>query len=171
MASTPAPRWPGAELSAFALATFNLSCLLLVALVSAYANDALGGTLSQLGTGTGLAAFGLLWVCTWRCVRHPIVKRSLIARIDLRDALGDGLVWGGVEGWVVLGALLVLSDVALVAGGGVAAIPAALTLLGVGATFGGIVAFAIGGTVGVLVGAIDAALLALSFAGGRGTHD
>jgi len=143
-------------LLAFALATFHASLFLLAFLLFLYWQDVLRHVLPGLNTLLGLVLFMVLWACTWYTTRRAL--RDLEADDAL---LGRAARWGGVNGVLFL---LTLAAGQLVATVVLApqALPGALLFSAFLAVVGSIVAFGIGGVVGLVLASIDLALLAVA---------
>ena len=160
----------GRRLTAWGLATFHAAGFVLVLLVPLYAAGGLGTLLQGLNTATGLALFGALWAASWLCTRQALRRTVPVPtsaghtgsnerRPRLWVALGQGALWGGVNGVLFLlclfGALLPVILMQGLTGESAAA-------LGFYLAIGAVVALLLGAVVGVVFGAVDYALLALA---------
>jgi hypothetical protein len=166
----------GRRLGVFALGSFNLGLVTLLAIIALHLGGGLSEALSGLNTLVGLVLYGgLWWLVTWS------VGRST-GHLELRDAKlpswGDTLEAGTKGGAItgvalagVLGAFGVLFGLfGLVTGGEprssiVEAAQGIMLLLGavvIYALVGGLVAFVVGVTMGAVLALVDRALLGVA---------
>jgi hypothetical protein len=98
------PSTPNAGLLAFALATYNVTLLLVAAGLVVYLGGGLADALARIGTVAGIALFALLVGGTNACLRRIASEHSLTGTPRAAALLRAGARWGGVIGVVVLGA-------------------------------------------------------------------
>lgn len=140
-----------ADLVRWTFATFHAAALVLVAVWLVHLSGALGDLLGGLDTALGLGLYVLLWAIVWWATGRafddaPPGSSSVQARVTA------GFVYGGLTGagfllLVLVGAIVVF----LVTGGQLLAV----AVLGF---VGGIVAFIVGGLIGVAFAMLDAPL-------------
>jgi hypothetical protein len=152
------------RLAVWALATFHATLFVLVLVIIAYRGGGLGSLLASLNTLVGLGLFVALWcttvVATARALRgaDPLdarLDRARFARMALRAGSGNALAF-----LAVLGIVLIVGTIAATPEG-----PAHFSVLGTAvfiAPFAVAVAAVLGGIVGVVLAAIDLAMLGLA---------
>ncbi|MGH2354747.1 MAG: hypothetical protein ACRDI2_16900 [Chloroflexota bacterium] len=165
------------RLVALGLATFHTVGFVLILLVVLYIGGGLGSLLEGLNTAIGFVLFGALWAtngfCTQRALRRtlpasPASPGSPRGLRRLEVAIGQGVLWGGLNGVLFLlclvGVLLVSLIPSVAAGGldGLAQVPAAVFGFAIYAVLGAALAFVVGAIVGAVFGALDYTLLALA---------
>ena len=163
---------PGNQLILWAFATFHAVFFLAVLLLFLYLGGSLGRLLSALNTLVGLGLFGAFWLTTWvttrqgwRRLQWDISQTPNYARV-----LGQGVIWGGVNGVMFLGVLVLLfiGGLALSVLQSQAGRPIGEALFDLGAIpvfavcVGTPAAFMIGAATGLLLAGIDALLIAIA---------
>jgi hypothetical protein len=169
----PRPAEDTTGLIAFALATCNVSLLLLVVLLLGYRGGGLGEALEDVGTPLGLALFALLWGSTLWATNRALRGLGSLDQVSIPTACNRAVLWGGWNGVVVFlgllgGALVAISIGAVVdqepgdSGVQLAEVPVALGALAAYAAIGSLVAFVLGAGIGTLAAIIDVTLLSLA---------
>lgn len=146
------------RLEAVGLATAHVCLVGLAGVLALHATGSLGPALEPLGTGTGLALFGILWVVALATHHRGIDPASLRGPSGWAwvDLLAAGFAWGAITGagffWAI--AALGLGSVLLGDPTAVADIASVTTLL-LG-LIGTAMSLLVGGMIGVLAAMIDA---------------
>jgi hypothetical protein len=147
--------WPanaGRTLTAWALATFDLTLVVLLAVLAAHASGALGDLLGGLNTVLGVALFAYLWVLVSLAVRWALAAGS-IGETRLRTLALRGLAAGAATGVAFLLGVVLVAVVPRVVTTRLEPLSAALITL-----FGVAFAAPIGALLGLSVGLLDVAL-------------
>ncbi|MGH2499182.1 MAG: hypothetical protein ACRDF0_03705 [Candidatus Limnocylindria bacterium] len=165
MSAASEPRG-GEPLAAWTLATFHAVGFVLVLLVLVYRTGALGEILQGLSTVTGLALFLALWATTCATTRRALAGGRWSRAADGGDVgalVRAGARWGAANGLLFLAALAIAQGVtALVARPSLDTLRFVVGLSAFLATFGALVAFGLGGIVGLALAALDVAALAVA---------
>lgn len=172
---------PPGRLLTFGLATFHTLFFILILVLFLYSLGGLGDLLEGLNTLAGYVIFAALWTTTWWTTRQALrnyfkrriqggeenwIETMLRGEFEVSQVLVNGVIWGGINGFLFLIALAVillvyilfLTIAALL--GGSANPGASLTLilfLLIGSLLGAIV----GGVVGLILALVDGAVLGL----------
>jgi hypothetical protein len=155
------------EVFGWALGTLHATLFVLAIVVSAFRAGGLDDLLGGLNTLLGLGLYGGLWMLTWWTTTRAVagVDWRQVTAEDTGKLLLRGLRWGGATGVLVLLAVAVLLLANAMVGGiqGGGAGTDALVGIAVASTtgllIGSLVAFVLGGVVGVAFALIDVAAL------------
>lgn len=147
------------------LGTFHSVALVVALLALAYPGGGLGSLLSNLNTVVGLGLFVALWTTTLFTTRRALAGIDWLS--DDPTAMGTffwrALRWGAVNGLLFLALIAVVQLVtALAFAGPTTDIRAAVVVILFYGMFGLVFAAAIGGIVGVTLGALDIAALRIA---------
>lgn len=145
----------GDELRAWALGSFHVAVLTVVALLSVHSSGALGDLLRGLDTATGVVLYLVVWAAGWLATRAALARAPLDGNVAA--ALGQGVIWGGAAG---VAALLV--GLLVVAAPGLLTRGAPLSAFALITGIGGTVALVAGAVVGGLFALLDVALTRLA---------
>lgn len=152
----------------FALATFNVTVLLVAVLLLAYRRDPeLGERLGDLGTTAGLGLFALLWVAAVWATRGALRRLPHPLAMPVGRTLAQGMRWGGRAGVLVFLALefaVVVNGLATSAGtesasDAITGLALLVLYLAAVTAFGSAVAFVVGAAVGAAFALLDFAVL------------
>jgi hypothetical protein len=157
------------NLLVWSLATFHTGLFVLIPVVLLYLNGALGNLLRDLSTMFGVTVFGALWLTNWWCTRRAargIDWTALLRPVFDPRLLARGIVWGGINGILLLLALLIIA-LALLAPGAIAnqGLEAVSNFVAFGVfvlLLGLPIAFIIGAIMGLVFAVIDGILLQVS---------
>jgi hypothetical protein len=149
-----------------ALGTFHTIALVIALVWLAYRGSGLGSTLASLNTLVGLALFIALWAIALFTTRRALAGIDFLSDdpYEMGTFFWRALRWGAVTGMLFL---LVLGVVGLV-GSLVAASRGPFQLTGLlffalfYGSIGAVVSAAIGGVIGVTLGAVDIAALRIA---------
>jgi hypothetical protein len=150
-------------LRAWSLGSFHTAGFVLAVVLGVHLSGSLAGRLARLNTPMGIAAFLGLWAVTWRITKAALLKMDPpIEDAGSGDIVASMIVAGGWNG-VAIFAAIVLTNAAFAfarsSGAGTGAGLALLPILFLTAVLGSVLAFTIGGIVGFVCGAADAALV------------
>lgn len=143
----------GDPLLVWSLATFETVTIVLVGVLLGHTTGSLSDLLAGLGTVSGLAAFGYLWLLSLVATRWVIVDQTAteLASGELRTPLGRGLVGGAIVGsGLLLGAAAVLGVAGLLRGGTPQPL-SILLILGIATAFSLIVGAVVGLSLSVVI--------------------
>jgi hypothetical protein len=172
---------PLGRLVAFGLATFHALFFILILLFFLYSLGGLGDLLEGLNTLAGYVIFAALWTTTWWTTRQALrnyfkrrnqggeenwIETMLRGEFEVSQVFVNGVIWGGLNGFLFLIALavillvyvFVLSIAALLAG---SANPGASLTLILFVLIGSPVGAFVGGLVGLILALVDGAVLGL----------
>jgi hypothetical protein len=144
------------------LATFHTALFVLVPVALIHGVGALGDLLGSLSTVVGLVLYLALWATTWWTNRR-LLATTPFERSEWWAVLKASVKWGGVTGSCFLLELVVVAVVQVALAGGfgtpdLASIPPLLLILAVGT----LIAFVVGGLVGVVQATLDLAALGVA---------
>ena len=165
------------DVGAWGLATFHAVTTVVALLVAIYTQGNLGQLLGGLNTFLGFYLFGALWLTSWLCTARAVRNVLRAAGVAappgavLVRTIGEGVLWGGVNGVLFLLSLFALSLVSLVQSWPVvttnlpevaAALRASLAGFGLFLVIGVVFAYFLGAAIGLIFALIDLALLRLA---------
>ena len=164
----PSPRFRVFVTIAFA--TFHTLAFLAILLLATNVSSDLRGVIGLTHPLVGIALCIALWATTWFATKQGLKhsKWNLIQAPRYRDLMGEGIIWGGINGAlfllfaeIIIGAGIVTSNIRVVQ----ASLDLLQSLIVVGDIliifiFGAPLAFMIGANVGFLVGILDSLLIA-----------
>lgn len=153
MADRPTGDW---TLTAWALATVDVTLFVLLAVLAAHASGALGDVLGGLNTVLGVVLFAYLWVLVSLAVRWVLAAATL-GETRLRTLALRGLAAGAATGVAFLLGVVLVAVVPRVATSPLEPLSAALITL-----FGVVVAAPVGALLGLGFGLLDVALYRLA---------
>ncbi|HEX6305125.1 MAG TPA: hypothetical protein VFZ76_13105 [Anaerolineales bacterium] len=165
----------------FGLATFHTVIFIIIVVLFLYSQGTLGALLEGLNTLAGYVIFGALWATTWWTTRKALrgylkglnhdgkenwIAEMMEGELELDQVIANGVIWGGVNGFLFLIALalilliyiLVLTLAALLSG---STNPEASVTLILFALIGSPVGAIVGGVVGFILALVDGAILGL----------
>jgi hypothetical protein len=147
------------QLEICSLATFHTVSFMLSLVIGVHLSGSLVPVLKQLDTRTGFGFVLILWAITWFATRAGLrrmrvrVQDASVATVVSSMTIAGG--WNGVGIWV-----------ALIAGYAIVALVShespRLPFLFLASVLGGLLAFTVGATVGLVYGITDALLVRLS---------
>jgi hypothetical protein len=144
------------NLKVWSLSTFHATMFIVIAALGLHVHGTLSGTLRQLDTALGFAAFVILWATTCAAtswgVRYAARPAHSTDALALCIAISGG--WNGVAIFAVLLAVFTVR-VATASSQPLAAIP----VLFLSAVIGSLLAFTIGTMIGLVFGLIDTVLI------------
>ena len=165
------------RLLTWSLAAFQTAFLVAVLVVLLYRAGSLGEALANLNTAAGLLTFAVLWATTWWSTRRGLrsVGWLTVAQpVPPGRSLYHGIIAGGINGVLFLVYLQILVNVLLLStvtrsqlaeaglDGVIEGIIGVIFANGVAFAFGAVAAYVVGAAVGLVIAALDAALLELS---------
>ena len=142
-------------LTAWALATVDVTLFVLLAVLIAHASGALGDLLGGLNTVLGVAVFAYLWVLVSLAVQWVLAEASL-AEAQLRAPALRGVAAGAATGVAFLLGVVVVAVVPRVVTTSLEPLSAALIT-----TFGVVLAAPVGALLGLAFGLLDVGLYRL----------
>ena len=161
----------------WSLAAFHTTFLVAVLVVILYRAGSLGDGLAKLNTAAGLLTFGVLWATTWWSTSRGlrgIAWLPVAHPVPVHTTLYRGIIAGGINGVLFLVYLQLLVNVLLLSNvtrsqlaeagleGVTEGILGIIFANGVGFAFRAVVASMVGAAAGLLIAAIDTAILELS---------
>ena len=149
-----------------ALSAFHVSLLTVIGVVLLYVGGGLEDGLGGFSTAGGFGVFALLWAATWYATRRATEGLRWREPPRLATAMERGGYWGGISGAIIVAVLaaviLAITTSEAIGDRRFTFDGATLAGLFMYLLLAGIVAFAVGGLLGVLFAALDRTLLALA---------